>query len=48
LRLLYDDGWYLVATKGSHRQFKLRQNLAGSRLLANPAMILPPGPSAAF
>jgi predicted RNA binding protein YcfA (HicA-like mRNA interferase family) len=22
LRLLYDDGWYLVATKGSHRQFK--------------------------
>jgi predicted RNA binding protein YcfA (HicA-like mRNA interferase family) len=22
LRLLQDDGWYLVATKGSHRQFK--------------------------
>jgi predicted RNA binding protein YcfA (HicA-like mRNA interferase family) len=22
LRLLSDDGWYLVATKGSHRQFK--------------------------
>jgi predicted RNase H-like HicB family nuclease/predicted RNA binding protein YcfA (HicA-like mRNA interferase family) len=22
LRLLFDDGWYLVATKGSHRQFK--------------------------
>ena len=20
--MLYDDGWYLVATKGSHRQFK--------------------------
>jgi predicted RNA binding protein YcfA (HicA-like mRNA interferase family) len=22
LRLLADDGWYLVATEGSHRQFK--------------------------
>lgn len=22
LRLLRDDGWYLVTTKGSHRQFK--------------------------
>ena len=22
LRLLSDDGWLLVATKGSHRQFK--------------------------
>ena len=22
LRLLREDGWYLVATKGSHRQFK--------------------------
>ena len=24
LRLLQDDGWYLVATRGSHRQFKHR------------------------
>ena len=22
LRLLSDDGWFLVATRGSHRQFK--------------------------
>jgi len=22
LRLLHKDGWYLVATRGSHRQFK--------------------------
>ncbi|MDZ4323954.1 MAG: type II toxin-antitoxin system HicA family toxin [Pseudomonas sp.] len=22
LRLLQDDGWYLAATRGSHRQFK--------------------------
>jgi len=22
IRLIEDDGWYLVATRGSHRQFK--------------------------
>jgi len=22
LTMLHDDGWFLVATKGSHRQFK--------------------------
>jgi len=22
LRMLHDDGWYVVATKGSHRQLK--------------------------
>jgi predicted RNA binding protein YcfA (HicA-like mRNA interferase family) len=22
LRLLHEDGWFLVATRGSHRQFK--------------------------
>lgn len=22
LRMLQDDGWYLVATRGSHRQFR--------------------------
>jgi predicted RNA binding protein YcfA (HicA-like mRNA interferase family) len=22
LRILHEDGWYLVATRGSHRQFK--------------------------
>ena len=22
LRMLHDDGWFLVATRGSHRQFK--------------------------
>lgn len=24
LRLLHEDGWYLVATRGSHRQLKHR------------------------
>lgn len=22
MKLLFDDGWYLVVTEGSHRQFK--------------------------
>jgi predicted RNA binding protein YcfA (HicA-like mRNA interferase family) len=22
IRLIEDDGWYLIATRGSHRQFK--------------------------
>jgi predicted RNA binding protein YcfA (HicA-like mRNA interferase family) len=22
IRFLHDDGWYLVATRGSHRQYK--------------------------
>jgi len=22
LRLIHDDGWFLVATRGNHRQFK--------------------------
>jgi predicted RNA binding protein YcfA (HicA-like mRNA interferase family) len=22
LRILHDDGWYLAATRGSHRQYK--------------------------
>ena len=22
LRLLHEDGWFLIATRGSHRQFK--------------------------
>ena len=22
LRMLHEDGWYLVATRGSHRQFR--------------------------
>ena len=25
LRMLQDDGWFLVATRGSHRQFKHAQ-----------------------
>jgi predicted RNA binding protein YcfA (HicA-like mRNA interferase family) len=38
LRLLQDDGWRLVATKGSHRQFKHGfKNQGASRFPGNPA-----------
>ena len=29
LRLLKDDGWYLVVTEGSHRQFKHQTKTGG-------------------
>jgi predicted RNase H-like HicB family nuclease len=48
LPLLRDDGWYLVATRGSHRQFKHRLNRAESPSQGSPAMILLPGRSAVF
>ncbi|MCL4781322.1 MAG: type II toxin-antitoxin system HicA family toxin [Gammaproteobacteria bacterium] len=34
LRLLHDDGWFLIATRGSHRQFKH---------LAKPGRVTVPG-----
>lgn len=27
IKILEQDGWYLVATKGSHRQFKHKEKL---------------------
>ena len=40
---LREDGWYLVATKGSHRQFK-HQNKPGRVTVAGkPGDDLPPG-----
>jgi len=35
IRLIEEDGWYLVATRGSHRQYKHPTSLAGSRLPAS-------------
>src|SRR5262245_48331396 len=31
IRMLQRDGWYLVVTKGSHRQFKHRRSRGGSQ-----------------
>lgn len=39
LRIFVEDGWFLVATKGSHRQFKHRPSRGGSRSQAGQATI---------
>ncbi|HEU4652795.1 MAG TPA: type II toxin-antitoxin system HicA family toxin, partial [Steroidobacteraceae bacterium] len=43
LRLLTDDGWYLVATKGSHRQFKHRAKPGRVTVAGKPSDDLAPG-----
>lgn len=43
IRLLEDDGWYLVRTRGSHRQFK-HLTKAGTVTVAGKAGVdIPPG-----
>jgi predicted RNA binding protein YcfA (HicA-like mRNA interferase family) len=43
LRLLDDDGWILVATRGSHRQYKHRSKLGRVTVAGKPSDDLPPG-----
>jgi predicted RNA binding protein YcfA (HicA-like mRNA interferase family) len=43
LRLLRDDGWYLVATRGSHRQFKHPTKLCRVTVAGKPSNDLAPG-----
>ena len=43
LRMLYDDGWYLVATKGSHRQFKHSTKLGRVTVAGKPSDDVAPG-----
>jgi predicted RNA binding protein YcfA (HicA-like mRNA interferase family) len=43
LRLLHDDGWQLVATKGSHRQFKHPTKLGRVTVPGKPSDELAPG-----
>lgn len=43
LRLLHDDGWYLVATRGSHRQFKHPTKLGRVTVAGKPGDDLAPG-----
>jgi predicted RNA binding protein YcfA (HicA-like mRNA interferase family) len=38
LRMLHNDGWYLVSTRGSHRQLKHPTKAAGSPFQGSPAM----------
>jgi predicted RNA binding protein YcfA (HicA-like mRNA interferase family) len=43
LRLLHDDGWYLVGTRGSHRQFKHRTKPGRVTVAGIPSDDLAPG-----
>jgi len=43
LRLLQADGWYLVATRGSHRQFKHAAKPGRVTVAGKPSDDLAPG-----
>jgi predicted RNA binding protein YcfA (HicA-like mRNA interferase family) len=43
LRQLHDDGWYLVATRGSHRQYKHRAKPGRVTVPGKPSDDLSPG-----
>ncbi len=43
LRMLSDDGWFLVATRGSHRQFKHTAKAGRVTVPGKPADDLAPG-----
>jgi len=43
LRMLQDDGWFLVSTRGSHRQFKHASKPGRVTLPGKPSDDLAPG-----
>jgi len=43
LRLLMDDGWFLVATQGSHRQYKHPSKPGRVTVAGKPSDDLAPG-----
>jgi predicted RNA binding protein YcfA (HicA-like mRNA interferase family) len=43
LRMLKDDGWYLAATRGSHRQFKHASKPGRVTVPGKPSDDLAPG-----
>ncbi len=43
IRLIEDDGWFLVAIKGSHRQFKHPTKPGRVTIAGHPADDLAPG-----
>ena len=42
IRMIEDDGWYLVATRGSHRQYRHPQK-PGRMTIPHPNKDLPQG-----
>jgi predicted RNA binding protein YcfA (HicA-like mRNA interferase family) len=43
LNKLREDGWYLVATKGSHQQFKHSAKAGRVTVAGKPSHEIPPG-----
>lgn len=43
IKLIEKDGWYLVATKGSHRQYKHQYKLGRVTIAGHPVDDLAPG-----
>ncbi|MDH4191188.1 MAG: type II toxin-antitoxin system HicA family toxin [Betaproteobacteria bacterium] len=43
LRMLHEDGWFLVATRGSHRQFKHAAKSSRVTVPGKPSDDLAPG-----
>jgi predicted RNA binding protein YcfA (HicA-like mRNA interferase family) len=43
IRLIEDDGWFLVATRGSHRQYKHRSKPGRVTVAGKPSDDLAPG-----
>ena len=43
LRVLHEDGWYQVATRGSHRQFKHNTKAGRVTVPGKPSDELAPG-----
>jgi predicted RNA binding protein YcfA (HicA-like mRNA interferase family) len=43
IRIIEDDGWYIVATRGSHRQYKHPTKLGRVTISGNPGHDVMPG-----
>ncbi len=43
IRLVESDGWQLVATRGSHRQYKHPQKPGKVTIAGKPSVDVPPG-----
>jgi predicted RNA binding protein YcfA (HicA-like mRNA interferase family) len=43
LKLIEADGWYLVVTRGSHRQYRHPSKPGRVTVAGKPSAVLPPG-----
>ena len=43
IRMIEDDGWYMVATRGSHRQYKHPTKAGRVTIAGNPNHDVAPG-----